>query len=269
MDRNYRDHACTGDVEKCERNQQTGHARDVLVAPGGVVSLCAQTKRSPRNKMSTSEFVPEAIDRFLSLVSFTGKVFGVGIDCGLAVRAGDAILQSEPTDAFTHFVAAPSALKVDGPIVDGSHDDLQLRCAKAATPPDRKSSRARSHDFKIGAAGVCRLAVVRRPKQQARERPTLSYPEPTAWSRALARQLDRTPSSAPFEVRFETLAGGECSQSGIRHGRPGYIRRSELCLEAKQSGIAQGSFPTPLRGIGKARGEPSGEAFDLEWVSLR
>jgi hypothetical protein len=75
---------------------------------------------------SASEFVLEAIDRFLSLVSFTGEVFGVDIDCGPAVRAGDAILRFEPTDAFTHFVAALSAVKVDGPIVDGSHDDLQL-----------------------------------------------------------------------------------------------------------------------------------------------
>jgi hypothetical protein len=40
--------------------------------------------------------VLEAVDGFLSLLSFTGEAFRVEIDCGPAVRAGDAILGFEP-----------------------------------------------------------------------------------------------------------------------------------------------------------------------------
>jgi hypothetical protein len=78
------------------------------------------------DKLSAPETVLEAIDRILSLLSFTGEAFRVEIDCGPAVRAGDAILRFEPPDTFTHFVAALSALEVDGSFVDGSHDDLHL-----------------------------------------------------------------------------------------------------------------------------------------------
>jgi hypothetical protein len=80
----------------------------------------------PQARVSAPETVLEAIDGILSLLSFKGEVFRIEIDCGPTVRAGDAILRFEPPDAFTHFVAALGALKVDGPFVDGSHDNLHL-----------------------------------------------------------------------------------------------------------------------------------------------
>jgi hypothetical protein len=73
----------------------------------------------------------------------------------------------------------------------------------------------------------------------------------------------------PSKFGFETLAGRGCSQSGIRRGRLGYIRRSELWLEANQTGVAQGSFPPFLRRIGEARREPTGEAVGLALRSVR